>query len=62
MDQQVALAAALQRSCIAFCTACHALTAAAGPSLNDSVAKLAQNMVNPCLALIKDMVRLGLNT
>ena len=55
-DQQVSLATALQRSCVTFCIACHALTAAAGPSLKDSLTKLAQNMVNPCLALLKDMV------
>lgn len=56
-DQQLTLATALQRSCVAFCTVCHAATAAAGPSLKDSLTKLAQDLVNPCLALVKDMVR-----
>lgn len=52
----MSLAAALQRSCVAFCTLVHAATAAAGPSLKESLVKLAQDMVNPCLALLKDMV------
>lgn len=54
-DQQLSLATALQRSCVAFCIVCHAATAAAGPSLKDSLTKLAQDLVNPCLALVKDM-------
>jgi hypothetical protein len=55
-DQQASLAAALQRSCVAFCTVCHAATAAAGPSLKASLGKLAHDVVTPCLALVKDMV------
>lgn len=55
-DQQAGLAASLQRSCVTFVTLCHACTAAAGPSLKESLVKLAQDLINPCLALVKDMV------
>ena len=56
VDQQVSLAKSLQQSCVAFCTLCHAATATAGPSLKTSLSALAQNLVHPCLALIKEMV------
>jgi hypothetical protein len=55
-DQQAGLAASLQRSCVTFVTLCHACTAAAGPSLKESLVKLASDVIHPCLALIKDMV------
>jgi hypothetical protein len=61
-DQQVSLAAALQRSCVAFCTVCHAATAAAGPSLKTSLGKLAHDVITPCLALVKDMVSAQIQT
>lgn len=55
-DQQAGLAASLQRSCVTFVTLCHACTAAAGPSLKEGLVKLAQDVIHPCLALVKDMV------
>jgi hypothetical protein len=55
-DQLASLAHALQQSCVAFCTSCHTLTAVAGPTLKAALVKLAQDVVNPCLMLVKEMV------
>ncbi|KAF6258238.1 Grap2 and cyclin-D-interacting-domain-containing protein [Scenedesmus sp. NREL 46B-D3] len=54
-DQLASLAHSLQQSCVAFCTSCHALTAAAGPTLRAALLKLAQEVVRPCLTLVKEM-------
>ncbi|WIA20080.1 hypothetical protein OEZ85_005940 [Tetradesmus obliquus] len=54
-DQLASLAHSLQQSCVAFCSSCHSLTAAAGPTLKKALVKLAQDVVNPCLMLVKEM-------
>lgn len=55
-DQLQSLAAAVQASCVTFCTACHAMTATAGSTLKDSLVKLAQGLVIACLGLVREMV------
>jgi hypothetical protein len=55
-DQLASLAYSLQQSCVAFCSSCHTLTAVAGPTLKAALVKLAQDVVNPCLMLVKEMV------
>jgi hypothetical protein len=58
-DQAAALASALQSSAVSFAVGCHALTGTAGPTLKASLAKTAQGVLNPCLALLQEMVSLG---
>lgn len=54
-EQLAGLASSLQRSCVDFCAACHAATAAAGPSLKAALEQLARGVANPCLVLAKAM-------
>uniref|UniRef100_A0A383W7V5 Cytochrome c domain-containing protein n=1 Tax=Tetradesmus obliquus TaxID=3088 RepID=A0A383W7V5_TETOB len=54
-DQLAGLAHSLQQSVVAFCSSCHSLTAVAGPTLKKALVKLAQDVVNPCLMLVKEM-------
>jgi len=57
-DQLLGLASELQRSCAAFCSMSHQMTSAAGPTFKEELIKLTQGVVNPCLVLVKEMVRL----
>eukprot|EP00879_Flechtneria_rotunda_P011903 GHRR01012432.1.p1 GENE.GHRR01012432.1~~GHRR01012432.1.p1 ORF type:complete len:380 (+),score=184.22 GHRR01012432.1:128-1267(+) len=54
-EQLQSLAVSLQHSCVAFCSICHAATAAAGPSYKNELVNLAQGVVIPCLSLVKEL-------
>eukprot|EP00775_Hariotina_reticulata_P005177 gene5177-5415_t len=54
-DQLLGLASELQRSCVAFCSMVHQMTAAAGPTFKEELIKLTQGVVNPCLVLVMEM-------
>jgi hypothetical protein len=57
-DVAASLVGALQQSCLVLCAAFYALSgAAAGATLRKDVKKLAGGVVQPCIGLLRAMVR-----